>query len=235
MNSSGPITRRTAKEEVTLRLRERIAAGDLEPGQKMNLREISEELGVSMTPVREAFEQLSAEGLLRSDAFKGARVAPLSAEEYQEIFLMRSAMEGLVHRLGSEHITADQCDELEDCLISMAKAATEGDVVSFVRHDRRFHEIIYTASGREMLKQRLMSLRVSAERYTRAVLKLPRGGMEDTVASHRLILEACRRHDGAAAEKLMVDDLRVSYESFADTFAEVGPNGESHEGSRPQD
>lgn len=229
MTKTEPIKRRTAKEEVTVRLRELISAGDLEPGEKLNLREISEQLGVSMTPVREAFEQLAAEGLLRLDAFKGARVAPLTAEEYQEIFLMRWRLEGLAHRLGSERITPGQCEELASCLRNMAKSAEKGDFVTFVQYDRRFHEIIYTASGRVSLRQRLMALRVSAERYTRAVLKLPRGGMEDTVISHTKILDACRRNDGKAAEDLMIEDMRVSYESFAGTFNKVEPFGELNE------
>ncbi len=97
---SGAIKRTTTKEEVTRRLRDQIASGDLAPGEKLNLKVISESFGISMTPVREAFEQLAAEGLLKADAFKGARVASLSAEEYQEIYTQLWA--GLRHQIASE-------------------------------------------------------------------------------------------------------------------------------------
>jgi DNA-binding GntR family transcriptional regulator len=222
----GPIKRRTAKQEVTVRLRERIASGDLEPGTKLNLKATALQLGVSMTPVREAFEQLSAEGLVKADAFKGARVAPLSAEEYQEIFLLRAGLEALAHRLGCTRMTDALCDELEECLQRMDKAHANGDVVSFVRHDRRFHEIIYAASGRDSLRDRLMSLRIAAERYTRAVMKMPKGGMQDTVCSHRDILEACRKRDGRRAERIITDDLRLTYDSFVESCGGTALDGD---------
>ena len=221
MTTANHIKRRTAKEQVTVRLREQIAVGDLEPGARLSLRSVSEAFGVSMTPVREAFETLAAEGLLKIDAFRGARVSSLSADEYEEIYLVRAGLEALAHRLGAERISDAGCDELAECLMNMKIAASKGDVVTFVQHDRQFHEIIYAASGRETLRQRLMSLRVAAERYTRAVLKLPTGGMVDTVNSHKEIVDACRMRDGRKAEQLICEDLRLTYESFASACAQA--------------
>ena len=217
--SSGVISRGTAKELVVARLREQIVSGELPPGEHLNLRVLTEQLGVSMTPIREAIEQLIAEGLIRSDRYKGAWVTELSAEEYQEVYLSRIRLEGLAHRLGAEQIDAAGCNELEECLTRMSAASAAGDVDEFIRHDRQYHQVIFEASGRESLRRRIMALRYAAERYTRAVFSLPVGGMVDTINSHHGILAACRKHDGAEAERLITEDMQMTYESFAQSFS----------------
>jgi DNA-binding GntR family transcriptional regulator len=52
------------------------------------------------------------------------------------------------------------------------------------------------------------------------VFTLPSGGMDDTVSSHRKIMGACQRNDGEEAERLIIDDLRLTYRSFVDSFAD---------------
>lgn len=228
--TQGKIKRQTAKDEVLQRLREMISTGQFKPGEKLNLKVVSEMFGVSMTPVREAFEQLTADGMLVSDAFRGVRVSRLSPDEYEEIYLQRAGLDCLAHRLGSGRITDAQCEALEDCLEQMSEACRAGDVAAFIRFDRKFHEVIYDASGRERLKNRLVALRHAADRYTRAVFRMPRGGMEDTIRSHREILAACRSHDGATAERIIAEDMRLTFESYAEYWAQVNEDETENEG-----
>jgi len=216
---TAPIRRETAKDAAAAWLRREIVCGRIEPGTHLGLKETAARLDVSMTPVREAFEQLAAEGLLRIDPYKGARVSDLTAEEYQEIFLMRVGLEGLGHRLGAERATGSDCSRLENCLDRMERARLAGSVDRFVDADRQFHRVILDAAARPSLLDKIISLRISNERYTRAAYLLPSGGMKDTVASHRLILDACRRKDGASAEAVLTEDLRLTYESFHEIYA----------------
>lgn len=218
MDADSLIVRRTAKGEVLRRLAEEIITGNLAPGTKLNVKQISERYGVSMTPVREAIDLLAAEGMIRSDAFRTASVAPLTVEEYEEIFLLRLGLEGLAHRLGAERMTQEECDRLEAVLSEMITAMERDDIPSFVERDRRFHEVIYSASRRPSLLERLMALRRNAERYSRAVLHLPAVGMETTIMTHRQLLEAARKNDGQAAERIIREDLRLSYEVFSREF-----------------
>ena len=219
IDRSGQLHRSTTKESVAVWLRREIVEERIAPGERLSLKQVTDQLQVSLTPVREAFEALAAEGLLRIDPFKGARVTELTAEEYEEIFLMRVGLEGLAHRLGAEQISEVDCRELEKWLERMAKASGKDDVGAFLEADRAFHEIIFAASGRRSLRDRIMSLRIANERYTRAVYRMPKGGMRDTITSHRQILEACHKRQGKRAEKLMMDDLRVTYESFREIRA----------------
>ena len=219
-NFSEPrVKRGTAKQYVVEHLRDQITTGALEPGKKLSLKGISEGFDVSMTPVREAFEQLAVEGLVRIDAYKGARVTELSADEYEEIFLMRIGLEKLAHRLGADKIGPEGCTFLEACLDDMEIALDDSDVTRFLTTDRKFHETIFEAAERPSLARRIMWLRRAAERYTRVAYLLPAGGMEDTLKSHRAILNACRRNDGKNAEKIVTEDLRESYDSFSEVYA----------------
>lgn len=212
------IRREKTKDLVARRLRDEIVQGRLEPGAKLNLKAVADRFDVSMTPIREAFEQLAAEGLIRIDPYKGASVTALSADEYEEIHLLRRGLEGLAHRLGAERIDDAGCQALEACLKQMERAAAAGDVGDFIAHDRNYHHVIYRASGRQSLQDKLWSLRFAAERYSRAAFGLPRGGMADTVASHWDILDACKARDGERAETLFLADLRLTYDSFVDAY-----------------
>jgi GntR family transcriptional regulator, rspAB operon transcriptional repressor len=207
--------RKTARDLVVEAVRAQIISGELEPGAKLNVVDTAQGLDVSQTPAREAFQLLAAEGLVRLSPYRGATVAPLSADEYQEIFLMRVGLEGLAGRLGAERIEDADVREMKARLDEMNVANRVGDINAFLDADRSFHQIHYLASGRPRLWERIISLRHSAERYTRAAYELPIGGMKDTLKSHKAIWTAVRAHDGNEAERILREDLQSTYESMS--------------------
>src|SRR5438309_2138869 len=103
----GAVRRQTTANLVADYLREQIVAGRLAPGQRLNVVQCANELGVSQTPAREALQLLAHEGLVVLHAYKEAAVASLSADEYEEIFIMRIGLEGLAAQLGAERISDD--------------------------------------------------------------------------------------------------------------------------------
>ena len=223
--------RQTARELVADFLRRLIITGELKPGERVNVNEISDALNVSQTPTREAFHLLSSEGLLRQDPYRGVRVTELSPEIYEEIFLQRVELEALAARLGSERIDESGIEEMESQLAAMQDGYEAGDIEAFLEHDREFHRVHYLASGRETLWERIISLRFAAERYTRAAYLLPRGGMADTLASHRLLVETARSHEGERAAEILRADLRRTFESFVSSrLSEASPAGTSTNG-----
>jgi DNA-binding GntR family transcriptional regulator len=205
--------RKTARDLIVDHLREAILRGDLAPGARLNVNDVANALDVSHTPTREAFQQLAADGLLRIQAFRGARVAELSAEECQEIYLMRVGLEGLAARLGAESIDDADVAAMRESLAEMCRSAKREDVDAFLTVDRAFHRAHYLASGRDRLWERIIGLRYTAERYTRLGYTLPSVGLEDTIESHEAILEAIAARDGEAAQRLVEDDLRRTYEA----------------------
>ena len=212
--------RPTARDLVADELRRAIVRGELQAGDKLSPGELAERFAVSQTPAREALQLLASEGLLSNDPFRGVRVAPLSAEEYEELYLMRVGLEGLAARLGSERIGDEDVAELERELDAMGAAAEDDDLDRFYEHDRRFHLIHYGASGRPGLVSRIMGLRTASERYARhAYAGLEHVSMVDTVVSHRAILDAVRARDGDAAERAIRADLDRTLETLAERLA----------------
>jgi GntR family transcriptional regulator, rspAB operon transcriptional repressor len=207
--------RQTARELVADFLRTEIITGALPPRAKLNIAEISERLGVSPTPAREAVQLLAAERLVQLDAYRSARVAELSADEYEEICAVRLGLEGLAARLGAEAIDDAGVGQMRDAYERMQSAAAAKDVDAFITADRTFHEIHYTACGRASLWRRIIDLRRAAERYTRAVYALPRvGNMQDTLRTHKDLLEAVAAREPARAQEIIEDDLRATAEAL---------------------
>ena len=211
--------RPTSRDYVAGELRQSIVRGELGSGEKLNPSDIAERYGVSQTPAREALQLLASEGLVRNDAFRGARVAELSADEYEELYLMRIGLEDLAARLGAERISEPAIDEMAELLDKMASATGEEDIDGFYTLDRRFHLIHYSASGRQSLVDRIMHLRLSSERYARVAYALPRVSMRETLETHRELLAAVSSRDGDRCAAVLHDDLTRTLETFREQFS----------------
>src|SRR5262249_34894725 len=140
-------------------------------------------------------------GLTHINAFRGAVVAELSANEYEEIFVMRVGLEELAARLGAERISDEDIELVNEQFAALERAAEANDVDAFVLADRAFHQTHYLASGRQSLWDRIIQLRWAAERYTRLGYRLPGVGMAETVTAHRRLLDAVVRRDGTTAAR----------------------------------
>src|SRR5260221_13041955 len=99
MAAKGKAERKTKKDLLVEMLPEAILSGDLAPGDRLLQEELAERFDVSPTPVREAIQQLVAEGVLSHSPYKGVQVADVELETIQEVYLIRGAVEGLATRL----------------------------------------------------------------------------------------------------------------------------------------
>ena len=93
------------------KLREDILSGKYEEHEELKEVAIGEELGVSRTPVREAFRQLELEGLIQIIPNKGTYVTGITEKDVQDIYMIRSLLEGLCARWATEHITKEQLEK----------------------------------------------------------------------------------------------------------------------------
>lgn len=198
--STGLGERLTTRDAVVDLLRQRILSGELKPGQRLMVPEIAQQLNVSQTPAREALQVLASHGFLVVNAYKGARVAELNAEDCQELYLMREALERLAAREGTLAIQPADLEALSQHLELMAVAASKRDVDSFIDADRAFHHAHYMASGRASLWQRIMDLRSTCERYTRLTYQFGPDEMLAAISGHRALIELVRAGDADAVE-----------------------------------
>lgn len=182
------------------KLRDDILSGKYKEHEELKEVAIGEELGVSRTPVREAFRQLELEGLIQIIPNKGAFVTGITVKDVKDIYMIRSKLEGLCARWATEHMTKEQMEELEENVYLTEFHAKKGHMEQIAELDNRFHEILYEACDSKMLEHLLRDYHNYVLRVRRKTLVTDRGIVSND--EHRLIMEAIRAHDADRAEEL---------------------------------
>jgi len=134
---------RSLRELALEHLRENIVNGTLKMGQVLSERTVSEELGVSKSPVREALAQLRDEGLVVIEPQKGARVFSLSDEEVTQICDFRQAIETSAFEFALSRRPVELAKDMEDIVQKMKTAKKNGRIASYLSLDTAFHELIF--------------------------------------------------------------------------------------------
>lgn len=147
-------------------IRKRILGGDYPPGYSLMTNNLSTEIGVSRTPVRDALRQLEADGLVSIQARLGASVKTMDLKEFREMCGLRLALETHAAGLAAQYRTPDDLQELKLALDAMQRL-TEKIIVSkqesvfladLVREDVRFHIAIMAAARNDLMKKEILRL-----------------------------------------------------------------------------
>lgn len=155
----------TIRRKVYNHLREQILRGEYEPHERLFETRISEEIGVSRTPIREALHNLELEGLIECLPKVGYVVKPISEEEVAEICELRGLVEALAARWASEKARDKLVAELQKNIAASEKKLEQGAARAFVELDAQFHEIIARLSGSKRLLELAQTLRHHMLRY----------------------------------------------------------------------
>lgn len=188
------------REIVFKSLSEAIILGELQPGERLMETKLADELGVSRTPVREAIKKLEQEGLVKMTARKGAEVAPINAEDLQEVLEIRKAMETLAVELACNNATKDDIKRLRDANAAISKAIKTKDVEDIMDKDLKFHEAIQTVSRSKRLQKMLDQLRAHIYRYRYAYIRDMKN-KETIVEEHTKIIDCIEEKNVRAARK----------------------------------
>src|SRR5204863_8676874 len=124
-------------------LREEILAERLQPGAELQEVALSEELGVSRGPIREAIGRLAAEGLVTVRPRRGAVVRSLSKDEFLELYQVREALELMAVKLAVPRLQAEDVEELQALIDAMAGHAERGEVGEFFEANAAFHARLF--------------------------------------------------------------------------------------------
>lgn len=187
--------------KVFYRIREDILAGKYMPDDELKEKALADDLGVSRTPVREALRQLELEGLVTIIPNKGAIVVGISGKDIQDIYEIRSRLEGLCAKWAANSITADELDELEENIYLSEFHVKKEHFEQVVELDSRFHEILYKSSNSKMLDNLLSDFHHYVERVRRITLSNPERA-KNAIEEHKKIVEALRNRDSDKAETL---------------------------------
>lgn len=184
-------------------------------GEALKEAQLSEELGVSRTPVREAIRQLELEGLVRVVPNRGAVVKSIKARDVEDIYTIRLPLEGLCARLAAEKISADALEELHHVLDLAEFYQKKKAYDKLQSMDSQFHRLLYEASESEPLKQILSNLHHYIMRARSMSFASPKRAKK-ALKEHRAILEAVAAHDAVNAERLAADHI-ANAKAYFDT------------------
>ena len=195
------------------KLREDILNGKYKENEELREVAIGEELGVSRTPVREAFRQLELEGLIQIVPNKGAYVTATTAKDVKDIYMIRSSLEGMCARLATEHITPEQLEELEENVYIASFHASKGHMEQMTELDNRFHHILYEACDSKMLQNLLQDFHQYVIRIRKKTLSTKERGIASN-EEHRQIMEAIRAGKPEEAERLATCHMNNAYDNM---------------------
>jgi DNA-binding GntR family transcriptional regulator len=204
-----PTVYRTKRDIAADTLRDAIIRGELAPGTRLVLEELSQRYNVSMTPIREAFSLLQSEGLITQLPHKGAVVAALDREELLELYAIRGAVEELAALHGVSRLTDDDLAEMSRLLDTLE--VFQGSWDAFLDIDMQFHRIVYRAAGSQRWLETIETFWRHSRRYMLASASAS-GAVDLLHADHREILQACRERDAARAAIAIRAHLKRSKE-----------------------
>lgn len=204
--SQGSLREIKAESSLTARVRESIREaiidGTLEPGSLHSVQSLADIFKVSRTPVREALIDLAGADMVEFERNRGVRILETSVHDLEEILVLRILLEVPATYRAAENIDADGLSALRQELDAMVEAAETDDEPTMMQHDRRFHELINTASGNSRLTEYIDSLRDLI--LTRGVSTVDNTrSLSEIVAEHEGILAALASGDAEAAAAAM--------------------------------
>lgn len=194
-------------------IREDILSGRYEQNTELKEAAIGAELGVSRTPVREALRQLELEGLVTIIPNRGAYVNMITAKDVQDIYVIRSMLEGLCARWATQSITEEQLDSMEETLCLSEYHTSKKNYEKLYELDSLFHEQLYEAGGSRILNHILSDF----HDYVKMVRKVTISTSSRSVTSteeHRAIFEAIKEKDPDKAEALAKEHVKHTIESI---------------------
>ncbi len=191
-------TVRDLKGEVYKIIKEGIINRKFLPGTQMKESDLVRKLGVSRTPIREALNQLSKEGIIEIFPRKGAFVKNCTKEEVIEILILREVLEGVAARLATLQMSDGLIEKLETLFKDFQKGS-----IDYAQADEQFHSEIIQASGSTRLVGLVNNLTDSLQMLDmRAVSFRYPERIKESLAEHLKIIDAFRARDAVMAENL---------------------------------
>jgi DNA-binding GntR family transcriptional regulator len=202
------------KTELALQvLRDRIRTGELEPGRRLRLKDLTQELGMSPTPIREALRLLQADGIVDYRPHQGIVVAELSLQEIDDVLRLRRLLEPYAVELAVPNLTPARSRELERLHEKVLAAVASGRGTAVTDANAAWHWAIYDMAGSPHLKEFIRRL---WDAYPwRTMWALP-GRSEQSAVEHQAVMDAIATGDAKRAAERLAAHLTSGEASLLD-------------------
>lgn len=184
-----------------------IIEGTLKPRERLIESDLSQVLGVSRPPIREALRALEREELVTFSHRRGVTITEISEKDVQDVYLIRATLESLATNLAAKNLTKEHLLKLEAIYRRMAQAAQKRDLSSYFQLNQEFHGIILEAAENQKLTKILKNLGKQTLRFRFIALSTP-GRLEQSQKNHRRLLDALKAREAKQAGRLRFEDVQ---------------------------
>ncbi len=201
------------KYQVYNEIKRGILKGQYVPGDVLTERRLSEEMGISRTPIREAMQMLEHDGWLVVETYKGALVREFDLEYVLEVLKIRKSLEMLAVEDAVQNAAAPDLEELEEIVCCQRDMLNHYDEYDFIEMDRKFHQKIYELSHNRTLQGLLSNFNDIISFFgIRALQKKER--KLTTMDEHQNILNAMKSRDAGAAVRAMEEHMTETFNNI---------------------
>jgi DNA-binding GntR family transcriptional regulator len=213
------VARPQLSDDVARYVRKRIFDGSYGAGEYIRLDQLAAELGISVTPVREALLNLRAEGLLAQQPRRGFMVLPVTSRDIADVANVQAFIGGELAARAAQHISADQLMDLRALQTRLEEAYDRRDYERAVRLNHEFHRAINVAADSPKLTQFMSGI----TRYApESVFPTVAGWPGQSVKDHRRIVAALERRDAQRARVAMSEHFTVGVAALTAHLVELG-------------
>jgi len=186
-----------------------IVEGELSPGQRLREAEMADTLGISRTPIREAFARLGQQNLVEKGPSGAYYVATWDRQTLWEVATLRAALEGLAFSLACQNFTSEDFDYLQDVVSDVDAAIQRKDYERLIMLDIRFHSYVWSRARHKLLEGMLEQMRPQVRYF----MYLAQPADEHyTPESHRKLVEVLREGDSDKAARTVQEHIVVAAE-----------------------
>jgi DNA-binding GntR family transcriptional regulator len=196
------IVQKALYQEVADRLREQIAEGVLAPGTWIDEQALTEQLGISRTPLREALKVLVAEGMVRLEARRGCFVNQLTEKDLDEIFPLMALLEGRCAFEAARNAGQADLKRLDQLHVQLQQRAAAGEVDAYYATNALIHQALQDLAGNRWLGGAIDDLRKVLRLSRQRSLHLP-GRLQESLREHLAVFAAVKARDADEAERVM--------------------------------
>lgn len=199
-----------------------IMSGDLPGGTQLKVRDIADQVGTSVMPVREAIRRLEESGLAVREAHKGAVVKVLSMTELVQTYEVRTLLEVEAARLGGATVSAADCALMRRSYDQLVTAVDKGDVIASLNHDEALLAILYQAGGNPVLVESIRGLWQRCRAYKIRGAQRARDLSDRSLWEFQSrIIAAAEANDAKATAAITRESMVAAMDRIRETFAEA--------------
>lgn len=199
----------TQQDAVYSRLRQWVTVGRFQPGERLKIRTVAEELGVGLMPVRASLQRLAAEGALTNVPNAGVAVLKLSVAEFDDLQQTRMLLEGEAAERGAARLAPGEIETLRALCHRMGEALARDDHRDYLAANEDFHRILYDAAGSPTLWGLIDTLWLKAGPISNRLFETPEAAAVLNDA-HEDLMAALSRRDSAGVRRAIERDLFVA-------------------------